>query len=572
MFVKRSVVNSGKRRYEYLSLVEAFRDEQGRSRQRTIARLGEVSALRISGDLDRIIAALKRFADEDDDEDDEDDGPPGWEAVAAPAWGATAAVAAVWDRLALGQFFSERSGHLSFDLGAAIFVMVLNRLVDPSSKRRVIDWLDDDQALPDEFDRLDLHHLYRALDHLADAKTDLEAHLWSQLTNLTNLDLSLVCYDLTSTYFEGAVGGSERFPSKAFGYSRDKRGDRPQIVIGLLCTGDGLPIAHRVWPGNTSDLATLPTVLDDLRDRFAIGRICLVADRGLISKVNLEAVTKAGFAHIIATRLHRDKTCAAALEAAHRPDAVWSTDDWQRWVCDTTTEDGVRAVVVYSGSRRRRDLARTEELVGRCETKLLALEARVDRGDLTDAGKIGRAAQRILGPSGIGRLFDVDIEEGHFRYHYNEAAMAYEDTLAGHYVLVTDLTTDEASPVRVARMWHQLHNIEARFRVLKDFLGLRPIYHWTEKRVRGHVAVCVLGAVIEAIITSDLHHAEIADPDLERQPLTAARALRILQRIRRVTLAAGTRTMTLTSRATPFQRQILTAIGTDTTWPAATVT
>ena len=219
VFVKRSVVNSGKRRYEYLSLVEAFRDEQGRSRQRTIARLGEVSALRASGDLDRIIAALKRFADQDD-EDDEDDGPPGWEAVAAPAWGATAAVAAVWDRLALGRFFTDRSGHLSFDLGAAIFVMVLNRLVDPASKRRVIDWLDDDQALPDEFNRPELHHLYRALDHLADGKEDLEAHLWSVLTDLTNLDLSLVCYDLTSTYFEGAVTGSDRFPSKAFGYSR----------------------------------------------------------------------------------------------------------------------------------------------------------------------------------------------------------------------------------------------------------------------------------------------------------------------------------------------------------------
>jgi hypothetical protein len=309
------------------------------------------------------------------------------------------------------------------------------------------------------------------------------------LTTLANLDLTLVCYDLTSTYFEGGVGPSKRFQSKAFGYSRDKRGDRPQVVIGLLCTGDGLPIAHRVWPGDTGDVTTLPTVLDDLRDRFAVGRICLVADRGLISSTNLDAVTEAGFAHIIATRLHRDPVCAAALEQAHLPTAVWRTVDWRRWVCDVTLADGRRAVVVHSATRHRRDVIRTGELVARCETKLLGLEHRVDRGDLIDAGKIGRAAQRILGPSGVGRLFDVKIGTGRFRYHYNEAAMAYEDVLAGHYVLVPDLTHQEASAPRVAAMWHQLRSIEARFRTMKDFLALRPVYHWTESRVRGHVAL-----------------------------------------------------------------------------------
>ncbi len=401
VFVKRTKVSSGKRTYEYLSLVESYRDETGRNRHRTIARLGEVGALAANGDLDRIITALQRFA-ATETATGTGTGPATVEAEAAPAWGGTAAVAAVWERLGLDTFF-DRWAHqrrLSYDLGDAVLAMVINRLVAPGSKRRVIDWLDADQAMPDGFS---------------------------------------ACYDLTSTYFEGSTKPTDRFPSRAFGYSRDKRSDRPQIVIGLLCTGDGLPIAHRVWPGNTADGATLDTVLGDLQHRFGIGRICVVADRGLISAANIDALTTAGFAHILATRLHRDRTCADALEAAHQPDKVWHTADWRRWVCDTTTGDGHRAVVVHSAARRRRDQARTAELVARTETALLGLEARVDRGDLVDAGEIGRAAQRIVGPSGVARLFDLDIGHGQFRYHYNEPAMAYEDTLAGHYVLVTSV-------------------------------------------------------------------------------------------------------------------------------------
>ncbi|MDH5198906.1 MAG: hypothetical protein OEY20_16820, partial [Gemmatimonadota bacterium] len=109
-----------------------------------------------------------------------------------------------------------------------------------------------------------------------------------------------------------------------------------------------------------------------------------------------------------------------------------------------------------------------------------------------------------------------------------------------------------------------LRAIEARFRTLKGFLGLRPVYHWTEQRVRGHVALCVLAAIFVALITAQLRDAEVTDPDLGGQHLTAARALRTLQRIRRVTLTAGEHTITLTTRTTPHQRDILDAIGTDT--------
>ena len=234
-------------------------------------------------------------------------------------------------------------------------------------------------------------------------------------------------YDLTSTYFEGSRSPSARFPSRAFGYSRDRRSDRPQVVIGLLCTGDGIPIAHHVFAGNTADVATLPGVLDDLATRFGVGRVCVVADRGLISADNVEILDGHGFAHVLATRLHRDPTCAAALDAAAADDAVWvEVPDSSCTACEVTV-DGRRCVVVSSPERLARDTVRTAELVARTEAKLVALEWRVRDGLLTDPGKIGRAAQRILGPSGVGRLFDVEIGPGRFLYHYNDAAFAYED-------------------------------------------------------------------------------------------------------------------------------------------------
>ena len=358
-----------------------------------------------------------------------------------------------------------------------------------------------------------------------------------------------------------------------FGYSRDRRSDRPQIVIGLLCTTDGIPIAHHVFPGNTNDASTLADVLDDLAKRFAVGSICVVADRGLISASNLETVTRSGFDHLLATRLRRDKVTAEALAAVDR-DTVWvELPQPGTRATDVTLSDGTRTVVVESDSRARRDTQRTAEIIDTVETRLLALEHRVREGRLKDPARIGRAAQRILGTGRVGRLFDLEIGPGRFVYHYNEDNHAYEKLRAGRYVLTTSLTRSQADTTEVVAAYRQLQTVETRFRVLKDFLRLRPVRHWTEQPVRGHVAVCVYAAVLETLITRALTTADIRDPDLEHQHLTAARALRQLNRIRRVTLTTNNHRITLTTRRTPQQTRTLAAIGVNIrTWGKATIT
>ncbi len=564
MFVKTTRVRRGNRSYEYLSLVEAAR-EDGKVGHRTLLRLGEASVLRDSGQLDRIIAALCTHAQ------------GSWldaselGATGAPAIGGMAVAYEYWRRLELDVHYAKigaERGALSLE--DTVFAMVANRLLAPSSKRHLIEWLAEDVVTPDGVGAPSLDQCYRALDAVAAAKPATETHLYKRLTDLTNLDLRLVCYDLTSTYFEGERRPSERFASRAFGYSRDHRSDRPQVVLGLLCTGDGIPIAHHVFSGDTNDVTTLPGVLDDLQARFGVGKVCVVADRGLISAPNIAALDVGGFDHVLATRLHRDPTCAAALVASAAPDARWVPVPQARSAACEVTVDGKRCVVVASVERWVRDRAKTIELIAKTEAELLALEDRVRAGRLKDEKAIARAAQRILDRSAVARLFDLEIGPGRFTCHYDEAAHAYEELLAGRYVLTTSLDTQHASTEQIVVAYRQLLGVEHRFRVLKDFLALRPVFHWTEQRVRGHIAVCVTAAVIEALITNDLAAHDVRDPDIADQHLSARRCLDALQRVRRITLDTDDDTITVVTRRNSLQARCLAALGVDThTWDKA---
>ena len=502
--------------------------EDGKNTHRTLLRLGEVTELRVSGQLDRIINALRTYAEGNWFEAGELSGEGG------PSLGAVAACHALFARLGLDSHF-EVIGRTrkSPSLKDTVLVMLANRLTEPRSKRRTIkEWLSS-VALPKGVAAPSLDQCYRAVDALADAKESTEAHLYSKLCNLTNLDLRLVCYDLTSCYFETEATERPRFTSLAYGYSRDHRSDRPQVVIGLLVTGDGIPIAHHVFSGNTSDVSSLPSIMENLQQRFGVGRIALVADRGLISENNLALVEAHGFDHVLATRLHHDEDVAAVLEKANARDSSWVAVPQARSFCAEVAHDGRRFVVVFSPTRYFRDRARHRSLCAKVEDGLIALEARVRSGRLVDPAKIGAAADRVLRDSGVGRCFTMTVKKGHFSWDFDEKARRYdEELLCGRYVITTSLGASEVNCAQVLRYYRSLQNVEARFRVTKDFLALRPVFHWTENRVRGHIALCILAATIEAVMAKDLAAAKVMDPDLAFQHMTPRRAGRGAPRAR----------------------------------------
>jgi transposase len=564
VYVKTTVRRRGDKEYSYLSLVEAVR-VGGKVTHRTLLRLGEVSELRTSGQLDRIIASLQEHA--------QGTWLPagGLVAEGAPGFGAVAAVHTVFRALDLdGHFDAVGARRQSQGLADSVFVMIANRLISPWSKRRTItEWLDGDVALPEAMSVPSLDQLYRALSAVAASKPATEEHLYARLISLLGLNLRLCCYDLTSTYFEAGTG-DERFPSKKFGYSRDHRRDRPQVMIGLLVTGEGVPIAHHVFAGNTNDASTLAEVLTDLQRRFGVGKIAIVADRGLISETNLAEVDAAGFDHVLATRLHRDDDVRVVLEHAASDAAVWVRAEGGRSACEIT-HDGRRYVVIDSPRRHRRDHARLEQLLVRTEDQLIALTNRVRARKLTDPAKIGASADRILRDSGVARCFTTTITTGHFVWGHNQDGLDYEQRLLeGRYVVTTSLAPAQASTAEVVGHYQSLASVERRFRVLKDFLGLRPVFHWTEQRVKGHIAICVLAAVIEAVIGNRLAAAGVRDPDLADQTISARRALAELNRIRVHDLETGDHHIRVITRRNALQAEICAALNIDTTsWDTA---
>jgi len=215
----------------------------------------------------------------------------------------------------------------------------------------------------------------------------------------------------------------------------------------------------------------------------------------------------------------------------------------------------------------------TWHLCARIEDGLIALERRVRQGRLGDPAKIGAAADRILRSSPVGRCFVTTIRKGFFSWDFDERARRYdEELLCGRYVITTSLDPAEASAVQVVRYYRSLQAVERRFRVVKDFLSLRPMFHWTEDRVRGHVALCVLAATIEAVMARDLVNAKVMDPDLPFQSMTPRRALSALGEVRLELVQAGDRTVELVSRRNAIQSKALKALRVDTSsWDKATI-
>ena len=187
--------------------------------------------------------------------------------------------------------------------------------------------------------------------------------------------------------------------------------------------------------------------------------------------------------------------------------------------------------------------------------------------------RIHRKTSGDLRSSPVGRCFVVTIRKGFFSWDFDDKARRYdEELLCGRFVITTSLTTSEASAAQVLRYYKSLQNVERRFRVMKDFLSLRPMFHWTEARVRGHVALCVLAATIEAVMAQDLVKAKVMDPDLAFQSMTPRRAFALLKEVRVQHISAGDKRITLVNRRSALQAKVLKALQVDTsTWSKAEI-
>jgi hypothetical protein len=371
--------------------------------------------------------------------------------------------------------------------------LIIARLLEPAAKLATARALDPATASHSlgavlGLGRVAAKEIYGALDWLGRQQNRIEAALARRhLATGT-----LVLYDLTSTYLEGRC-----CPLAQYGYSRDHRGDKRQIVFGVLCTEQGCPVAVEVFAGNTADPSTLKSQIDKLKHRFHLSRVVLVGDRGMITQARLrEDLIPAGLDWITALR-------APAIQALATTDGPLQLSLFdERDLAEITGLDypGERLVVcrnpLLAGERARK----RNELLDATQAELGRIQQRVGRprNPLHGAAAIGQAVGAVLGRRKMAKHFRLTITEHELSFERDEAAIAAEARLDGIYVLRTSLSSEQLDAAGTVRAYKSLAHVERAFRSLKSIdLAVRPVFHWTEPRVRAHVFLCLLAYYLE---------------------------------------------------------------------------
>jgi len=415
-----------------------------------------------------------------------------------------------------------------------------------------------------EIDLAQLQRWYRTLDHLLLNKDKIEVALYQRLRDLFDFQPELVFYDLTSTYFAGHGPA----PLAKHGYSRDDKPRNVQVVVGVVLVA-GWPIAHHVWAGNTRDSKTVPEVVADLSQRFAFRRVVFVGDRGMVTEKNLDVLEKA----------EGDWRFLVGMTRRQNPEAEALIDrvDEKRWIdctvgitarektdpprtrvqevaCDRA---GVRVFVVDSDERRAYEQRMREKLMERARAGLEKVQARVRKGRLKRAEKIGAAVERVLQRHLGYRYYDWVLENGQLRCFEHPVNLRREKKYEGKYLIQTDQT--DLTPEEAVAHYKELNEVERGFHALKDPIGMRPIWHRAEHRVRAHIFVAALAFLIERMLERALKDAGVG--------LSAEAARAALQTVRHVSFRVQGQLRSGVTPGSARARQVLKALKLSDTRP-----
>ncbi|HVH62239.1 MAG TPA: IS1634 family transposase, partial [Candidatus Dormibacteraeota bacterium] len=394
--------------------------------------------------------------------------------------------------------------------------LIVARLIDPCSKLATSRLLDGETATCSLGQALGLaavdeQELYAALDWLLEQQERIEAALARcHLKNGT-----LVLYDVSSSYFEGRTCALAKF-----GYNRDGKKGKLQIVFGLLCTAEGCPVAVEVFEGNIGDPATLHSQVTKLKQRFALDRVVLVGDRGMITTARLEETLKpAGLDWITALR-------AAAIRGLAEAGALQLSLFDTRDLAEITSPDypAERLMVCRNPLLADERARKRRELLDATERRLLDIQARVRRGKkpLRGKDKIALAVGADVNRYKMAKHFVVTITDNDLAFERNTAQIGAEAALDGIYVLRTNLAPEALDATSIVKAYKQLAGVERAFRSIKTVdLEVRPIHHRRPNRVRAHVLLCMLAYYLEWHMRQALK--PILFDDHDKQDADAAR-------------------------------------------------
>jgi transposase len=549
--------------HTYLRLVEAFRTPDGKVAHRQIAQLGRADQL-APGSVDALIRSLARHTGRPIPTDEDAARP---EFLPARDFGALWALHELWHSLGLDVAIARalRSSRRAFAIEPLIRTMVFNRLTDPDSKLGVLRWLDEVRVPKLDAEQVTHQRLLRAMDALMDGRSAVETAVAAQLKPLIDRQLSVVFYDLTTVRIHGTLEQSDDL--RQFGFSKDVEGTARQFVLGLIQTAEGLPIAHEVFEGNIAETKTFAPMLKACLARYPIERVIVVADRGVLSYDNLEALERLDLAtgsetpegtapkrplqYILAVPARRYGELYAKVEALTFPDDAPSVRE--------TTFDQRRLVVAHDPLAAAEQTRRRRE---RIDALLAEGDRLAKRLDDQDAGKKlrGRTARdrnayarfaRAIIDAELSRFVRADYEAELFSFAERDDEIAKAERLDGKLLLATNVDGLAADAV-VAR-YKALADIERGFRVLKSDLEIAPVYHRLPERIRAHALICFLALVLHRIMRQRLKRAGRNE--------SVDRALSQLRRIQEHTVQFGERTVIGISQPTPQQSELFAALG-----------
>jgi Transposase DDE domain len=455
-------------------LRESFRD-QGRVRKRTLANLSGWPTALVEGFRTLLKGGVAVAAD-------------GIRIRRALPHGHAAAVLGTIRAIGLDGLLGKPTDKRLVPLAVAL---IASRLVWPASKLATARDLAADTAASSlgrllGLGAVDEVELYRALDWLGARQGAIETALARRHLK----DGALVLYDVSSSWLEGRCCELARF-----GYSRDGKKGKLQIVYGLLCAADGCPVAVEVFEGNTADPTTLSTQIDKLKERFGLSRVVLVGDRGMITSARIRDELKpAGLDWITALR-------APQIRVLRDAGAFQLTLFDERDLAEITSPEfpGERLVVCKNPLLAEERARKRADLLQATEAALAKLADQIARGTgAKGQDKIARAVGRIENRYKLAKLFDITVAEDGFSFARNPERIAAEARLDGFYVIRTSVEDKTLAAENVVGAYKRLARVERAFRSLKTVdLHIRPIHHWLAPRVRAHVFLCMLASHIE---------------------------------------------------------------------------
>lgn len=529
MFNKVTTVRKGEKVYRYMSVVRSRRVD-GKPTHDVLARLGRIDHLS-AAEKEEMGRLLLRMAGVEE---------PSRPAAASSAvassdpeigetrgFGDIYAIEAAWKALHMDELVRGVVGEraFEFDLERAVFAMVANRLSAPKSKYGTVDWLFRDVYLPTG-KPLDADHLYDTLTWLAGVQPELELSIHRMLTGSGRLDATAVFYDTTGVWFEGL--GPEGLAARG-----RKKGTHPanrrMILVGLVRSQNGWPIAHRVFPGNTADVSTVRVMLKDLVERFGVRRFIFVGDRGMVSEEVIDLLEKdLKVEYVLATKLRGNQEVRD--EVLSRPGRFLELEPnlgvKEVWV------EGRRYVVCRNLIEGEADARRRAEIVATLREKHLdrPCEAKTKR------------AKKLVTSGSFGRYL---VERDGF-LAIDEAKVVQDERYDGKWVVRTNTSLSSEA---VARLYKTEVGVERDFRDLKSFIELRPVFHQLDERVRAHVFVCILAKIVARELETRLHRNSYVGSSVQS-------VLMELARIRVAELGAGDDRRYVRTRLTPSQEML----------------